>query len=280
MEITIKKRAAENLDYEYDHFSSLPDGLLHYILSFLETKDVVLTGILSRRWRDLSSSVPNLHVHSPLNGDEDDFVRFVDLALLLNSAPKIWKFHLWFRYREYYVSHVDSWIDFAMRKGVKELDLGFPYNLGSFGNDSYKLPSRVLNCESLISLRLRNCRLEASNFVNLPKLTALSLVFEALGDGMVEELLKGCPMLEDLVIKASSYNSFPPIKICSSSSSWLQLKRLAIVGVDNPRVDIEAPNLQILKISTGRFGEYFFEDMPFLREAELSFSYIPERTKG
>lgn len=97
---------------------------------------------------------------------------------------------------------------------------------------------------------------------------------------MVEELLKGCPMLEDLVIKASSYNSFPPIKICSSSSSWLQLKRLAIVGVDNPRVDIEAPNLQILKISTGRFGEYFFEDMPFLREAELSFSYIPERTKG
>uniref|UniRef100_A0A0D9W5B6 F-box domain-containing protein n=1 Tax=Leersia perrieri TaxID=77586 RepID=A0A0D9W5B6_9ORYZ len=49
-----------------DRLSSLPDGLLHAILSSLTTKQAVQMGVLSKRWTDLWRSVPRLCLD---NGD-------------------------------------------------------------------------------------------------------------------------------------------------------------------------------------------------------------------
>ncbi|MED6196821.1 hypothetical protein PIB30_050902 [Stylosanthes scabra] len=43
-----------------DRLSDLPDCILIHIMSFLTTKDVVCTSILSRRWKDLWKHVPSL----------------------------------------------------------------------------------------------------------------------------------------------------------------------------------------------------------------------------
>lgn len=268
MEIAAKKKRASR--FEYDRLSSLPDSLLHHILSFLDMKHVVLIGSLSRRWRHLSNSISNLYFRSPRDDDDrDNFVKFVDRALLMNSAPRIQKFRLWFQCYENYVSHVDAWIRYATEKGVQELDLDFPRK--SHGCSPYKLPFWLLSCKTLISLKLKNCSFGAFNFESPANLTALSLSCEVLKVDTIEDVLKGCPALEDLVVRGFFFGS--SIKIRSSSSSSLQLKRLTIEGCHNKRVEVEAPNLQVLKISIGCLGECFLEDMPFLRDAHIDDIY-------
>ncbi|CAN0911167.1 Putative F-box protein At1g49610 [Linum grandiflorum] len=46
---------------EIDELSSLPDNMLHHILSFLDAKSMVKTSILSRRWKCLWKDVPVLN---------------------------------------------------------------------------------------------------------------------------------------------------------------------------------------------------------------------------
>ncbi|XXG39441.1 hypothetical protein AAC387_Pa01g0398 [Persea americana] len=202
---TAEKKAEEKM--EYDRLSSLPDGMMHHILSFLDMKDVIRTAFLSRTWRYLSSSVSHLNFNAPhvdpdaenyYYQEVEDFVRFVDQAILNNSTPKIQKFRLRFDHHENekYVSHIDEWIRFAMRKGIQELDLRFYH--------SYLLPSWLLDCETLISLKLENFRFGVSNFAIFPNLTALSLQSCELREGLVFPKLttlslQSCELREGLV---------------------------------------------------------------------------------
>ncbi|KAL6652706.1 hypothetical protein ACP70R_011631 [Stipagrostis hirtigluma subsp. patula] len=50
-----------------DPLSSLPDGLIHTIMSFLTPQQAVQTCVLSRRWENLWRSMPYLNI------DEQDF---------------------------------------------------------------------------------------------------------------------------------------------------------------------------------------------------------------
>lgn len=259
-----KKRAATKT--EDDRLSSLPDSLLHHILSFLDMTVVVRAALLSRRWRDLSASVSHLNFHYQYGVNfysEEAFVRFVYRALLVNTTQKIHKFQLCFdsHLPQKYVSQVDAWIHFAMRRGVQELELDFSNRVC------------VLNCRTLISLKLTTPCLKVSNFGSFPNLTTLSLQTEAVRDGLIEHILKGCPRLEDLVIRANVYCT-SDIKIRSfSSCSRLRLKRFTMEG-EIVGVDVEAPDLEFLKmkICGGKLGKYSFKDMLFLREACLEFS--------
>lgn len=213
--------------------------------------------------------------------------------------PSIQRFRLYFNYLEKYVDHVDAWINFSMRKGIQELDLDFNKYLRNPA--PYRLPSWLLGCETLISLKLENCRLGVYNFMMFPKLTSLSLqcneitdsfIFPKLTtlsphcgkirDGLIEDLLKGCPLLEDLVMTVNS--DCPSMEICSSSSSSLRLKRLTMcltneVAHENLRIDVQAPNLEILSIYSKRLGEYYFKDMLSLRESLHQCLASPRRQK-
>ncbi|KAM0037362.1 putative F-box domain-containing protein [Helianthus debilis subsp. tardiflorus] len=55
------------MNVEDDRLSSLPDGLIHKILSFISIKHAVQTSVLSSRWRFIWSSMPYL------NFSRDDF---------------------------------------------------------------------------------------------------------------------------------------------------------------------------------------------------------------
>ncbi|KAF3496993.1 hypothetical protein DY000_02053759 [Brassica cretica] len=54
----------KTMTLEMDHISGLPDEVLSHILSFLPTKLAALTSVLSTRWRNLLTLVPNLDISS------------------------------------------------------------------------------------------------------------------------------------------------------------------------------------------------------------------------
>ncbi|CAN0878541.1 F-box/FBD/LRR-repeat protein At1g16930 [Linum grandiflorum] len=67
-----------------DRLSSLPDSILHHILSFLDIKCVVQTSVLSRMWRCVWKHTPVLYFHRDSDSsfrDATSFVRFVNNVL-------------------------------------------------------------------------------------------------------------------------------------------------------------------------------------------------------
>ncbi|KAF7842762.1 F-box/LRR-repeat protein 25-like [Senna tora] len=70
-----------------DRISSLPDEVLHLILSCLNTKLAIQTCVLSKRWRYLWTGISTLHLSSSCS-DEDSFSDFLDHVFLSRDHSK------------------------------------------------------------------------------------------------------------------------------------------------------------------------------------------------
>ncbi|KAJ8628461.1 hypothetical protein MRB53_021768 [Persea americana] len=93
-----------------NRISSLPESILLHILSFMDTNDAVRTGILSKSWRHLWTSVPNLNFVQSYRRNKDrcayeanfnfveSYVNFVDDTLPCHVASNIHKFSISFSY--------------------------------------------------------------------------------------------------------------------------------------------------------------------------------------
>ncbi|XP_022717680.1 F-box/LRR-repeat protein At3g59190-like [Durio zibethinus] len=116
-----------------DRISNLPDTILCHILSFLSTKEVVGSAILSTRWRYLFASVSNLEV-----------------LFFYNTSTSMDKFRLRCC-QAVDSSNVYGWISAAPWRGVQHLDLTI-----SFGKDKFMatLPGVMFNCVTLVTLKL------------------------------------------------------------------------------------------------------------------------------
>ena len=86
-----------------DRLSALPDELLLRVLSFLPAQQVVRTTVLSKRWRDLWRSVPdiNLSLSDFGRNSREDWTAvwermedFVNNLLMLHRAPCLDAFRL------------------------------------------------------------------------------------------------------------------------------------------------------------------------------------------
>ncbi|KAK2441759.1 FBD-associated F-box protein [Trifolium repens] len=190
-----------------DIISTLPDGVLCHILSFLKTKQAVATSILSKRWKHLWLSVPVLDFSNTHVADQEANFRFNDFVysvlLSRDSTIPIKVFHLYVMYN---YSQPDNhlrtpsfakWINFVLQRGVEYLDLqlgmGWPI-----------LPINIFSCTTLVVLKLRFFLLDprfSSVLLLLPSLKTLDLqfiMFPNHEDFML--LLDQCPNLEDLRI--------------------------------------------------------------------------------
>ncbi|RZC62463.1 hypothetical protein C5167_024243 [Papaver somniferum] len=98
------KRENSSSSSEEDRISSLPDSLIHHILSFMYTNHAVQTCALSKRWRYIWTSMPVLkfdsyvqyHESGVEDSDDDDgvntikrFKNFVDKVLGLRDKSDI-----------------------------------------------------------------------------------------------------------------------------------------------------------------------------------------------
>ncbi|XP_023729568.1 F-box/LRR-repeat protein At3g59190 [Lactuca sativa] len=236
-----------------DVISNLPDCILDHILSFMPTKEVVKTSILSTRWKNLWASAPNIDFDDErLRGKEVDalrlldvtsFVNFVERVLRLRDASNMEKFRLSCHvFRDAF--KIRSWISHAIMQNVQELDLFL------FAEDPSVIPQSMFNSTSLVSLKIRmDCVIEFPSDVSFPCLKTLHLSFVRFpNDDFTEKLFSGCRVLEELVLFRICLRNLKNIAISNST-----LKRLTIcdqssfVVVNDPtsgcKIKIDAANL-------------------------------------
>ncbi|KDP21766.1 hypothetical protein JCGZ_00553 [Jatropha curcas] len=229
-----------------DRISSLPEAVLGHILSFLPTKTVVQTSILSRRWRNIWNSVCNFDFEFLYDGNEDlsrvqKFGRFVDSVLILRSYPCIKKFRLHFH--SSLPCNASTWIRAAVRNNVEELDLG---NFLS----TLEMPRIVFSCETIRILKVyHGFTFQIPEAVCLPSLRVLHLVsLFSLKDGDIEKFLSGSPVLEELFINSHHNDLVTTLSVQSSSLKSLKIRRRDQCRFGFFRLIIDAPKLEFLEL--------------------------------
>lgn len=213
-----------------DRISHLPDVLLLQILSLLPTKQAVITGILSKRWRPLwpavsvldfdDESSPEFHHPGGLTG----FAEFVYSVLLLHDAPAIERFRLRCANPNYSARDIATWLCHVARRRAERVELSL--SLSRY----VALPRCLFHCDTVSVMKLNGVFLNAlaSFSVSLPLLKVLHVGDRVLFGchDYVVKLLAGCPALEDLVLE-STYNDACGGVVCAEGNFQLDLKHLS-----------------------------------------------------
>lgn len=205
-----------------DLISSLPDEVLGKILSFLPTHIAASTSVLSKRWRNILPLVDKLDL-CDASGGPLGFPEFVEKTLaLFKNSPLIKTFHLNFEHK-HEESRVDGWIRTALELGVLE-------ELRLEADGMYRIETEFFTSNTLVDLTICDGfypagRLPAGE-VFFPALKRLSLFSVAFADcDMYEDLVLGCPVLQELFLHYPDDNNPPAWAGIVSSPS---IKRLTI----------------------------------------------------
>ncbi|KAM3362462.1 F-box protein like [Capsicum galapagoense] len=186
------------MDDKPDRLSALPDHLLLHILSSFEMKDVIRTGVLSKRWRLWGTSTHNLcFSHSPeSNRDVTEFIKSTDDTLILSKPSKLNEFAVEFLYSNRFVDHVNRWMIFVKIKSVEVVDLNLLRRRGL--EEGYSLPQLMYSNVCLRKMKLSNCNLVPKEGIYWPALRVLALWYAKLSLEVVDVICSGCPCLESL----------------------------------------------------------------------------------
>jgi hypothetical protein len=162
MALSTKKSRTAAADQKEDMISSLPDGVLNHILSFLPTKITVSTARLSTRWRHLWKDISVLNFtddsHEYNHQQSDRFKTFAvmvnSVIALLNNPREIRNMTLECahslsddKFREY---SVDTWVRAVIGPHLEELNLIFAFSADA---SDFKLPQTLFPPTNLVSLR-------------------------------------------------------------------------------------------------------------------------------
>ncbi|CAN6694058.1 unnamed protein product [Malus baccata var. baccata] len=171
----------KNQERVSDRISALPSEVLCHILSFLPTNYAVRTTVLSKRWKNIWTSVPNLYFCDDDYPEVNDFTAFVNQVLDSHDLSRIQKFHL--HCDDDYFEHppVDRWIHAAIeRKVLSYFPVLEDLVIGGFLDD-YDVESLDINI-SAPELKTLVLSIETENFdedfklcTNSPKLESLDV---------------------------------------------------------------------------------------------------------
>ncbi|CAA7029719.1 unnamed protein product [Microthlaspi erraticum] len=195
--------------------SSLPDEVLARVLSFLPTKQAASTSTLSKRWRNLFPLMnllwasldfddsDLLHPEDGRRNLKDSFRDFVEKTLFFTCNP-LKRFSLKFQDDFRHTPRTKKWISKALERGVSDLDLRVKM-MPQIYKPPDLLPRSVYVNNTLVKLTLgteRGLGVPPYVDVDLPLLKSLSLytVWYTTFD-LCEEMLLGCPQLEELYIQ-------------------------------------------------------------------------------
>lgn len=211
-----------------DRISALPDCVIHQILSFLPAEDAVKSGVLSKRWMHLWTSVPNLTFRHLYSNQFTGFFKFVDETLFHYSSHKLEKFELDFDYnwgrRENLDTSIQKWLRLVTRHDAGEISLNFSsttWNDDFYdGENRYTLPLFLFNSSSLRKLSTRLCDYAPIGNVCWKLLRVLSITHTELSNNLFERILEGTPVLEHL--KLNGCWGITKIHISSTSTPRLE----------------------------------------------------------
>ncbi|GMY20403.1 putative F-box protein At1g49610 [Fagus crenata] len=159
------------------------------------------TSFGSTSWREVGKKKRNIPRQQRLDiqRKNTDFYNFVDKTLQSLSKKRLHvkKFTLTDSLdKRKSVSRIDRWISFVIESDVEELSLNF--DQGWYCR-KYQLPQCVLVAKSIIALTLCQCKLESScGDINLSSLKKLSLCDIIGDDRIIQKLVVGSPLIEDM----------------------------------------------------------------------------------
>ncbi|KAL4590288.1 hypothetical protein LXL04_003216 [Taraxacum kok-saghyz] len=185
-----------------DLISNMPDAILLLILSRLSsTEEQIRSSILSRRWRYLWTAVPSVDMQllSREESKQSEFKEFM-YWVLASKTVNLDSFRLSF-YKWDSIATVWRWVHLAVMRNVKQIDLLFGYKEKT---KAIELPHYLVSCGSLevLKLDLKTQSLSLPRSVGFPALRVLHLTYVDLpeDDDLVNNFLRSCPLLEDLVL--------------------------------------------------------------------------------
>ncbi|KAL6857056.1 hypothetical protein ACP4OV_018438 [Aristida adscensionis] len=219
-----------------DRISSLPDELLHHVMSFLPARDAVRTCVLSPRWRHLWASARCLNVDAESFTNEMEFLIFVDTLLMSRDLVSLNSF--WLRangpgiFLESIAYIANLWIRHALKSNVQTLgivdhdrnDVDDPDGPSMFDLVHYPFTSSYLK-------RLHLCNVRIDN-------------------SFTKKLFSGCPALEDLeIVNCPIYaTEFSSVTLKNLSIDYVRCPFGEEVTLECLKIVINMPSLVSLRI--------------------------------
>uniref|UniRef100_A0A6N2LXT8 F-box domain-containing protein n=1 Tax=Salix viminalis TaxID=40686 RepID=A0A6N2LXT8_SALVM len=280
--------AADATSTTTTNLNDLSQDILLHILSFLPTLESITTSLISKKWKSLWSLVPSLnfsYVHFPIYKSffttRQFFSEFVDRTLILRPHLPLQKFRLEFIYEDRYGCHVDSWVRYAIRNRVSELDLDFfideSFHIVELeGRRDYDFPFSAPRNGKVRVLKLCRCDLTLPADMESMNLWSMKEIFFYqiyMTDDMVLNLLKACPNIE--VLKLENCYGMENLRLCSE-----KLKRLGLSSFYTAErelyLELDCPNLVWLGIDCVETGEFCIKNLSSLIEFCTSIAHKTE----
>lgn len=253
--------AAYNMD-------DLRDAILEHILFFGPMEDAVRTSVLSKKWRYLWTSRPNLALEEWPFSRGEHFTNFVDTVLLLQGSARIKQFVLSCDVLGD-ASRVRLWVSAAVKRNVEEFIADLSDIQGNF-----VLPYCLFTCATLTHMELSiPWAMELPSRICLPNLRVLLLLNITFADEHSTKRLLSSPVLEELSIEECTWNNLETLTIQAP-----MLKFLTILDEDfdcssidpySCRVSICGNNLKTVRCISPYLNDYQVKNTGSLLETHI-----------
>ncbi|CAH2059810.1 unnamed protein product, partial [Thlaspi arvense] len=271
-----------------DRISALPDDLLVHILTFVPTKKVGATMLLSKRWRTTWTMVPQLDYRdidygairksfvggliARLFGKSDEqryrsIWPLLDGSLQAHKAPVLEKLTIVLLGPRCPVdADMGKWIANAVERKVRELVFRLSWSAGP----TTGLPKSLYTCDTLYTLCLRDKILvDVPSPACLPSLQRLYLYSVVYKDEDSHvRLLSSCPILKALYVRRHRQDNVTKFNIKVPSLECLLYDFLEFVGHDGSLV-IDSPALKRVLIRDYSGDSCLIENKPRFDKATI-----------
>ncbi|KVI09942.1 hypothetical protein Ccrd_011660 [Cynara cardunculus var. scolymus] len=217
-----KRQLAQNKDAlqdlgSDDLLSRFSDDILVSIISRLPLKDAVVTSQLSRRWRYLWCQTVRLDFEDKERSNKlmdfaerNKYINWVNYIIRQHKSSNIDEFKICFDLDKNGRGAIGKWIEFAISKNVKTLELDLRHKNGiiSYGWRNYVFPNKIFDRKCGSSLKRQSSNFPARPYASVMEIKFLkTLILKCVdvNDEGLKKILNNCPVLEHLSIHGSCH---------------------------------------------------------------------------
>ncbi|KAL7156081.1 hypothetical protein ABFS83_03G119100 [Erythranthe nasuta] len=290
-----KSKKSKKEEHDLDKLSCLPDSILSYILSFLDTKSAIRTSLLSKRYKLLWTLTPSLDfvlsetetvypnsyndVVPPEHAKDPSiffFQLYVNRILRLREHSNLTSFRLSL-YKDVGMELLEKCMDYAAKHKVQDFRIR-----GYVKNQPVVLPELLLTSSSLTNLHLHNATpysIRLPKSVLLPNLKFLHLKkFQFSDNNFNGGIFSGCPNLESLVLSRCSIRPRDEVKVLNLNFSNLvnlviKCWRSPWICFNEHAINVNAPKLAFFKYQGHLARVNFNDSLLFLERACIELCY-------